>query len=277
MDLYNEGRSIDECSRITGIKPYTIKKTLDSIGVETRKGSGRLTPSEIKRRDNAVEALYLSGPTMKRCAELMGMTKSHVAHILKKRGTPKHTRVNRREGTHPCGDGHVTQDGYHRITVYNPDADETRTIYMHEYVWVQHNGPIPEGWVIHHINRDRDDNRIENLIAMPRDEHMQMHMRENHGWVQDNEGAWYKHCNCCLDLKSVDLEFRKRTRLRSDGSIAEGYENICKVCEREAIRRAGKKRYHSLTSEEKKQRNERAAERRRLKKLRLKEKKPCLL
>ena len=34
---------------------------------------------------------------------------------------------------------------------------------LHRLVWVMHHGPISEGYVIDHINRIRDDNRIENL------------------------------------------------------------------------------------------------------------------
>ena len=33
----------------------------------------------------------------------------------------------------------------------------------HRVVWEEHNGPIPEGMQIDHINGDKQDNRIENL------------------------------------------------------------------------------------------------------------------
>ena len=35
--------------------------------------------------------------------------------------------------------------------------------YEHRYVWTQHNGEIPKGMQIHHINGKKNDNRIENL------------------------------------------------------------------------------------------------------------------
>ncbi len=41
----------------------------------------------------------------------------------------------------------------------------------HRLIWEQANGPIPKGWVVHHLNGDKLDNRLENLAAMPRNEH----------------------------------------------------------------------------------------------------------
>lgn len=45
----------------------------------------------------------------------------------------------------------------------------------HRLVWEQHHGELPDGWIVHHLNGDRIDNRIENLHAMPADEHLALH------------------------------------------------------------------------------------------------------
>jgi hypothetical protein len=34
---------------------------------------------------------------------------------------------------------------------------------VHRLIWEMHNGPIPEGYVVDHINQDPSDNRLENL------------------------------------------------------------------------------------------------------------------
>jgi hypothetical protein len=39
----------------------------------------------------------------------------------------------------------------------------------HREVWMQHRGPIPRGWVVHVLNGDYDDLRIENLACVPRE------------------------------------------------------------------------------------------------------------
>ena len=53
--------------------------------------------------------------------------------------------------------GHNKQDGYRDIRAFN------RTVKEHRVVWEMHNGAIPEGLFVDHINRNRADNRIENL------------------------------------------------------------------------------------------------------------------
>jgi hypothetical protein len=35
--------------------------------------------------------------------------------------------------------------------------------------WAKMHGPIPKGWVVHNLNGDPSDIRIDNLAAVPRD------------------------------------------------------------------------------------------------------------
>jgi len=35
-------------------------------------------------------------------------------------------------------------------------------------IWTAAHGAIPKGWLIHNLNGDRSDNRVENLAAIPR-------------------------------------------------------------------------------------------------------------
>ncbi len=44
----------------------------------------------------------------------------------------------------------------------------------HHLVWEASHGRLPKGWIVHHLNGIRDDNRLVNLVAMPRKRHSPM-------------------------------------------------------------------------------------------------------
>lgn len=48
-------------------------------------------------------------------------------------------------------------------------------MYEHRYVWWLNTGDLAEGYVIHHINENKHDNRIENLQKITVSEHTKMH------------------------------------------------------------------------------------------------------
>ncbi len=62
-------------------------------------------------------------------------------------------------------DGKISKDGYTYINTSEGYKSQ------HRFVWEQEHGKLPDGWVVHHINGVRSDNRIENLIALVRAKH----------------------------------------------------------------------------------------------------------
>lgn len=70
------------------------------------------------------------------------------------------------------GTGCVRQNGYKYYTKKGRQAPE------HRLVWEAAYGPIPEGCCVHHLNEDKLDNRLENLVCMSRSEHMRLHRKE---------------------------------------------------------------------------------------------------
>ncbi len=46
---------------------------------------------------------------------------------------------------------------------------------LHRAVWEHHNGPVPEGYHVHHKDENRANNEIWNLECMPGGEHESLH------------------------------------------------------------------------------------------------------
>mgnify|MGYP001561338247 CR=1 FL=1 len=66
-------------------------------------------------------------------------------------------------------------DGYIKVRIGGKYVQE------HILVWQMNKGVIPEGFITHHKNHKRDDNRIENLECMSASEHAKLHYKERGG------------------------------------------------------------------------------------------------
>ena len=65
---------------------------------------------------------------------------------------------------------------YIRVKSYLSTNDrDGRQCYIHRGCWEAHNGPIPWGYVIHHINGNSLDNAISNLACLSDTEHKHLH------------------------------------------------------------------------------------------------------
>ena len=68
--------------------------------------------------------------------------------------------------------GRTRSKGYILLVVAPEKRKGHRYRAEHIVVWEKVNGkPLPKGWVVHHRNGVKDDNRIENLEALPRKHH----------------------------------------------------------------------------------------------------------
>jgi hypothetical protein len=72
------------------------------------------------------------------------------------------------------------RDGYIRVYLpSHPHCSKDGYVMEHRLVMEAHLGRyLKEGEVVHHINHNRKDNRLENLLVMTREEHTQLHMKE---------------------------------------------------------------------------------------------------
>lgn len=74
------------------------------------------------------------------------------------------------------------------------DHPRYRTLKMHNAIWEHHNGLIPAGRTVDHVNRDTLDNRLSNLrLATPSQQ------QQNKGLFKNNTSGhrgvgWHKGC-----------------------------------------------------------------------------------
>jgi hypothetical protein len=93
----------------------------------------------------------------------------HAAHLGKKSGA-----------NHPKWKGGRALSSYGYVLIHAPDhprANSRGYVREHILVWEATHGPIPSGFCLHHLNGDKQDNRLENLKAMTNVEHVCLHHR----------------------------------------------------------------------------------------------------
>lgn len=112
---------------------------------------------------------------------------------------------------------------------------------LHRDVWEHHNGPVPKGHHVHHIDGDTTNNCITNLECLPSKEHFKLHVedRKKHGisnknlehlslirekakeWHKSDEGkAWHKAVSTqYLELAHDALRKKREQQAKNPFSV----------------------------------------------------------
>lgn len=93
-------------------------------------------------------------------------------------------------------------------------SDKKGRVFEHRYVWWKEHGNnnlILSNEVLHHINGNKSDNRLENLEKMSEDIHVKKHHKKNPEEIKLNKKIWR--------LKNKDKLNQKRRELRKSNPL----------------------------------------------------------
>lgn len=108
---------------------------------------------------------------------------------------------------------HYCTKGYPRISLNNKEFS------VHVLEWEKNNGKKPQGYDIHHIDRNKKNWNIENLELVTKKDHARIHA----GWIRNENKIFIKKpCSeCCKILSLKEFHYIKSR---------DTYNNKCKKC-----------------------------------------------
>src|SRR5699024_7146979 len=111
--------------------------------------------------------LYNKGLSLSEVADKYSMTRQSVYIGFKRR---KYKLRTRKTNNYVIYDGHkftIRNNGYYGKTV-------GKRCLLHRYKYEKEVGDIPSGWDIHHLDHNKTNNDIENLVAIPKSVHAKL-------------------------------------------------------------------------------------------------------
>ncbi len=121
-------------------------------------------------------------------------------------------------------------------------------VHRARWVWEQANGKLPWGSIIHHVNHDPSDDRLENLMAVTRVEHNKIHLNGRYGKDARNwkGGKTFGICeHCGMEFEAYDhLGDKQRfCSIACKGAAVTAARTnvlVCEQCGKEFARTTGK-------------------------------------
>jgi len=88
--------------------------------------------------------------------------------------------------------------GYYRCTI-----PKTGRIQLHRYVWETERGKIPQGWDIHHLDCNKQNNIIDNLECLSKAEHTRKYSPHHNQYKNNKTKHLYEKKNTTPKTKQI--------------------------------------------------------------------------
>lgn len=161
FDLWNQRKSLIEIGKIVKLSPQGVGYVLSKIPEYQQSPGYAWPPSRCKH----VVDLYCEGLGIIPISKIVAASRRGVTKVLRHYHVPIRGKAHYGE-KNPSWNGGVTVcKGYrHILTPNHPHARNSGYVAEHRLVMEKHIGRyLTPGEVVHHINGDTMDNRIENL------------------------------------------------------------------------------------------------------------------
>ena len=108
---------------------------------------------------------------------------------------------------------------------------------LHIYIYEKFNGKIPKGMQVHHIDHNKDNNDISNLILLTRQEHNKIHYEE---MTQEEKERKRKNLELKARPKAIEWhksnegkEWHLRHYEQVKDKLHKTYKFKCEICNKE--------------------------------------------
>lgn len=150
-----------------GVSPKTVSRWLTHLGIKPNPRRYRLpVPKELKN-------LYVDQKMSQgKISKMFNVSQPQVGRWLRTSGIKSRS-------FHQSGPDHTRWKGgirkvQGRFKIWKPEhprADHGGYVFQHILIWEKKYGQIPEGYIVHHLNGIKDDDRIGNFKLMKKSEH----------------------------------------------------------------------------------------------------------
>lgn len=174
LELYQKIKNVLLIAKRLGVSSERVYAVLDKHNVNRIRRMKTPPLSESQLREFYIEQ-RMGRNTI---ARVTGLSQNIIKNLIRRYNIPTRSlseagRIAWETGRFAPAKGGITKDGDGRILVRDKNSTRKRHYTLRSHlVWEQvHNRPLPKGYVIHHLNGVKDDDRPENLIALPKGKH----------------------------------------------------------------------------------------------------------